>query len=97
MLVTTIHQAKGREWDVVIVGSLNGRDLETDRVGGMLARVYRGIYAAEPAESATDFDRARRHYVAFTRARRLLVLTSTGEPHAQVQRHLGSCWPLARH
>ena len=31
MLVTTIHQAKGREWDVVIVGSLRGPDLDTDR------------------------------------------------------------------
>ena len=82
MLVTTIHQAKGREWDVVIVGSLNGRDLETDRVGGMLGEYIEG-YTAEPAESATDFDRARRHYVAFTRARRLLVLTATGEPHAR--------------
>ena len=80
VLVTTIHQAKGREWDVVIVGSLNGRALETDRVGGALAEYVEG-YTAEPAESAGEFDRARRHYVAFTRARRLLVLTATGELH----------------
>ena len=33
MLVTTIHQAKGREWDVVIVGSLSGPDLDAGRVG----------------------------------------------------------------
>ena len=82
VLVTTIHQAKGREWDVVMVGSLNGRDLETDRVGGALAEYIEG-YTAEPAESAGEFDRVRRHYVAFTRARRLLVLTATGEPHAR--------------
>ena len=37
VLVTTIHQAKGREWDVVIVGSLNGADLDTDRVGRSLS------------------------------------------------------------
>ena len=82
LLVTTIHQAKGREWDVVIVGSLNGQDLETDRVGGALAEYIEGC-AGEPAELAGELDRARRHYVAFTRARRLLVLTATGEPHAR--------------
>ena len=82
VLVTTIHQAKGREWDVVIVGSLNGPDLETDRVGGALAD-YIEECTGEPAEYAGEFDRARRHYVAFTRARRLLVLTATGEPHAR--------------
>ena len=80
VLVTTIHQAKGREWDVVIVGSMNGRDLETDRVGGALAEYIEGC-AGEPAEYAGEFDRVRRHYVAFTRARRLLVLTASGEPH----------------
>ncbi len=82
VLVTTIHQAKGREWDVVIVGSLNGRDLDTDRVGGTLGE-YIESGSSEPAEFTGEFDRARRHYVAFTRARRLLVLTSTGEPHAR--------------
>ena len=82
VLVTTIHQAKGREWDVVIVGSLNGPDLETDRVGGTLAEYIEGC-AGEPAESAGEFDRIRRHYVAFTRARRLLVLTTTGQPNAR--------------
>ena len=82
VLITTIHQAKGREWDVVIVGSLNGPDLETDRVGGALAEYIDGC-AGEPSEYTGEFDRARHHYVAFTRARRLLVLTATGEPHAR--------------
>ena len=78
MLVTTIHQAKGREWDVVVVGSLGGPDLETDRVGRNLAE-YWGAYPGEPVERIGDFDRARRHYVAFTRACNLLVLTASGE------------------
>ena len=82
VLITTIHQAKGREWDVVIAGSLNGRELETDRVGGALAEYIDGC-AGEPSEYTGEFDRARQHYVAFTRARRLLVLTATGEPHAR--------------
>ena len=94
VLVTTIHQAKGREWDVVIVGSLNGRDLDTDRVGGTLAEYVEG-YTAEPAKSAGEFDRARRHYVAFTRAKHLLVLTASGEPHARFNEIWAgaACWP----
>ena len=47
LLVTTIHQAKGREWDVVVVGSLGGPDLETNRVGRNLAE-YCGTDAGEP-------------------------------------------------
>ena len=35
--MTTIHQAKGRGWDVIIVGSLSDPDLETDRIGHNLA------------------------------------------------------------
>ena len=82
LLVTTIHQAKGREWDLVVVGSLGGPDLETDRVGRNLAE-YCGTDAGEPGERIGDLDRARRHYVAFTRARHLLVLTASGEPQAR--------------
>ncbi len=81
VLVTTIHQAKGREWDVVVVGSLSGPDLETDRVGRTLADF--GVYSGEPEGIIADYDRARQHYVAFTRARNLLVLTAAGEPHAR--------------
>ena len=90
MLVTTVHQAKGREWDVVIVGFLIGPDLETDRVGRNLAEciVER---SCEPEERIGDFDRARLHYVACTRARHLLVLTAGGEPHSRFR----SIWDRA--
>ena len=80
VVITTIHQAKGMEWDVVIAGSLTEPDMETDRVGRDLAE-YIESRSGEPAGRRGDFDRARLHYVAFTRARRLLVLTSSGEPH----------------
>ena len=79
VLVTTIHQAKGLQWDVVVVGSLNEPDMETDRVGRNLAG-YSTRHSFEPADRIAGFDRARRHYVAFTRARNLLVLTTTGQP-----------------
>ena len=81
VLVTTIHQAKGREWDVVIVGSLSGPDKATDRIGRNLADC--GVYSGEPGDLIADFDRARQHYVAFSRARCLLVLTAGGEHQAR--------------
>ena len=94
MLVTTIHQAKGREWDVVVVGSLTAVELDTDRVGRNLAEYFfRSSW--EPAGRIADLDRARRHYVAFTRACNLLVLTASGEPHARFSSIWGNAerWP----
>ena len=93
VLVTTIHQAKGREWDVVIVGSLTGPEMATDRIGRNL--VDYGVYSGEPEHLIGDYDRARQHYVAFTRARCLLVLTASGEPQARFRSIWGSAarWP----
>ena len=92
LLVTTIHQAKGREWEVVVVGSLCGPDLETDRIGRNLAGS--GVYSGEPDGLIADHDRARLHYVAFSRARRLLVLTASGEPQARFRSiwEGSACW-----
>ncbi len=90
VLVTTIHQAKGREWDVVIVGSLHGPDLETDQVGRNLAEYFDGC-SGEPADRIAEFDRARQLYVACSRARHLLVLTAAGEPQARFR----SIWDRA--
>ena len=78
--VTTIHQAKGREWDVVIVGSLGFDNADVDPVGRELAP-YCKRPAFEPADRIADFDHARQHYVAFSRPRHLLVLTAAGAVH----------------
>ena len=78
--VTTIHQAKGREWDVVITGSLDYDNADVDPVGWEL-RSYCRRPAFEPADRIAPFDHARQHYVAFSRAKRLLVLTSGGAVH----------------
>ena len=87
--VTTIHQAKGREWDVVITGSLTGPEIATDRIGHSLTEF--GVYPGEPESLISDFDRARQHYVAFSRARHLLVLTASDGPHAKFH----SIWGIA--
>ena len=78
--VTTIHQAKGREWDVVIVGSLGFDNADVDPVGRELGPYCRRP-AFEPADRIAAFDHARQHYVAFSRPKRLLVLTAAGEVH----------------
>ena len=84
LTVTTIHQAKGREWDVVIVGSLDYCSSDVDPVGGEL-RHYCLRPPFEPLDRVADFDNARQRYVAFSRPRGLLVLTSDGPVHPRLE------------
>ena len=80
--ITTIHQAKGREWPVVVVGSLDFHNPNVDPVGRALAgHCRRGRW--EPAQRTAAFDHMRQHYVAFSRPRDLLVLTSGGPVNAR--------------
>ena len=84
--VTTIHQAKGLEWPVVAVGSLDGSG-GGDEVGSDLDPYFpRPTF--EPPERIVDFDRMRQHYVAFSRARNLLILTADAPPAA----HFTAIW-----
>ena len=78
VLVTTIHQAKGLEWPVVVVGSLDGSG-GGDDVGRELDH-YSPRPPFEPAHRVARYDAMRQHYVAFSRAQRLLVLTASGPP-----------------
>ena len=73
--IMTIHQSKGLEFPVVIVGSLattQGTGKEHDKKLG--AHYARQVF--EPESRITGFDRMRRHYVAFSRAEKVLVLTA---------------------
>ena len=85
--VTTIHQSKGREWPVVIVGSLDFHNPNVDPVGRSLAPYYLRS-DSEPAGRIAAFDHMRQHYVAFSRAERLLVLTAGGPVHQR----FGDIW-----
>ena len=89
--VTTIHQSKGRQWPVVIVGSLDFHNPNVDPVGRSLAPYYLRS-DAEPARRIAAFDHMRQHYVAFSRAERLLVLTAGGPVHQR----FGDIWDGAR-
>lgn len=84
--VMTIHQSKGLEFPVVIVGSLATNIGSPKQVDRLLGPFYHRE-PFEPENRITEFDRMRLHYVAFSRAEKVLVLTSTEEP----KRHF---WPI---
>jgi len=77
--IMTIHQSKGLEFPVVIVGSLHKKfsvQKQVDR--DLLPFSKRGTYETE--KQMTEFDRLRHYYVAFSRAQKLLVLTTNKHP-----------------
>lgn len=77
--IMTIHQAKGLEFPVVIVGSIHKNfsvQKQVDR--DILPFSKRGTYETE--KQMTEFDRLRHYYVAFSRAQKILVLTTPEQP-----------------
>lgn len=77
--IMTIHQAKGLEFPVTVVGSLDVQMSTAKRVDKDLQVFYRRP-PFEPMNRITGFDRMRLHYVAFSRPEKLLVLTTTRPP-----------------
>ena len=69
----TIHQAKGLEFPVVVLGNL----YKMDRGAPQIERLIRPMLSrpqGEPLERMTEFDIARMFYVALSRAQNLLIL-----------------------
>ncbi len=85
--VMTIHQAKGLEFPVVIVGSLSKQLASPKQIDRDLRPFYHRP-PFEPESRITLFDRMRLHYVAFSRAQKVLVLTAHDTPKA----HLAPIW-----
>ena len=77
--VMTIHQAKGLEFPVVVVGSLSSLVSVGKQVDRDLAPFY-SRPPFEPESRITEFDRMRLHYVAFSRPQKMLVLTAGEQP-----------------
>ncbi len=77
--VMTIHQSKGLEFPVVVVGSLATQLSSAKDVDRTLGPFYHRP-PFEPESRITLFDRMRLHYVAFSRPEQVLVLTSTQTP-----------------
>lgn len=80
----TIHQSKGMEFPIVIVGSLS--NVPRNRSTNVLSEVEPTYYKRapfEPIDQVKFFDFWRLYYTAFSRAQNLLVLTAnekTREP-----------------
>ena len=72
----TIHQSKGLEFPITIVGSMNAvpRKSYTD-LDEILQREYYHKPIYEPFDQIKYFDFARLYYTAFSRAQNLLLLT----------------------
>lgn len=78
--IMTIHQSKGLEFPVVVVGSLDKGFKVGKRVDKDLMPFYhRPLF--EPEDRITEFDKMRLFYVAFSRAEKILTLTTTGTPN----------------
>lgn len=85
--VMTIHQSKGLEFPVVVVGSLDKQLSTAKQIDRDLQQFYlRPPF--EPANRITEFDRMRLHYVAFSRPEKVLVLTAGSQP----KRHFAAIW-----
>lgn len=77
--VMTIHQAKGLEFPVVVVGSLSKQLSSPKQIDRDLGPSYHRP-RFEPENRITLFDRMRLHYVAFSRPQKVLVLTAHEPP-----------------
>ena len=85
LTMTTIHQAKGLQWPVVAVGL---DDFGGDDEVGCDLEPYLRRPSFEPLARIAHFDRMRQHYVAFSRAQHLLILTAAATPAA----HFNPIW-----
>jgi len=85
--VMTIHQAKGLEFPVVVVGSLATQLSSPKQVDRDLGPFYHRP-SFEPESRITLFDRMRLHYVAFSRPQNVLVLTASEPP----KDHFAAIW-----
>ena len=85
--VMTIHQAKGLEFPVVVVGSLSTQLSSPKQIDRDLGPFYHRP-PFEPENRITLFDRMRLHYVAFSRPQKVLVLTAHEPPKV----HFTSIW-----
>jgi DNA helicase II / ATP-dependent DNA helicase PcrA len=72
----TVHQSKGLEFPIVLVGSLeaNPRKSHTD-IDEILEKEFSSKESFEPMEKIKFYDFWRLYYTAFSRAQNLLVLT----------------------
>jgi ATP-dependent exoDNAse (exonuclease V) beta subunit len=100
--VTSIHQAKGLEWPLVVVAGLSGRGqadgpILVDAAGRRVAARIAGVETREWAttlarvKEAAEAEERRLWYVALTRAKEYLAVSEAAPP---LFRHLLADWPV---
>jgi DNA helicase-2/ATP-dependent DNA helicase PcrA len=82
--IMTIHQAKGLEFPVIVVGSLDKHARSETKIDREL-EPYGERKTTEPYDQISAFDHHRLFYVAFSRAMDLLLLACDGEPSKQLE------------
>jgi DNA helicase II / ATP-dependent DNA helicase PcrA len=84
----TIHQSKGLEFPVVVLGSL----IKRDRGPQFVEQIIRPLLEreGEPLDRISEFDIMRMFYVALSRAKNLLVIANPRGPGITTYRHFSS-------
>ncbi|GCF11283.1 ATP-dependent helicase [Dictyobacter arantiisoli] len=80
--IITIHQSKGLEFPVVIVGRMDRKPFSVDALDKPIKPFYRRE-PFEPDKYIPAFDLRRLFYVAFSRAQQLLILSASKRPQTQ--------------
>ena len=93
--VMTIHQAKGLEFPVVVVGSLHARSSRAPSRSTASSGPSTTGHPSSPRTGSRLFDRMRLHYVAFSRPQKVLVLTAHEPPEGPVRPDLAGAAPVA--
>ena len=82
--IMTVHQAKGLEFPVVVVGRLDKPLPQAGNEDRELKRFYHRQPPFEPDNRISGFDLARNYYVAFSRAEHILVLSAGKQPNKYI-------------
>ncbi|HTK08161.1 MAG TPA: ATP-dependent DNA helicase, partial [Ktedonobacteraceae bacterium] len=86
--ILTIHQAKGLEFPVVVVGRQDWLPSSSHSKRQKALQEFSHQPPFEPPTRIADFDLRRLYYVAFSRARSVLILSAVRKPGAP----LASLW-----
>jgi DNA helicase II / ATP-dependent DNA helicase PcrA len=79
--ILTVHESKGLEFPVVIVGSQDKKILDNGNVPDKYLKQFYHRSIFEPENKINEFDTMRQYYVAFSRASKILILTTSNQPN----------------